>query len=423
MTEEQRMARELRSVRPHHDDPIIDFDVDVNELDRVARNELKTLTKENAETVAKHLVMAVRLIDSDPELAHQHVLSASRRAGRIAVVRETLGITAYATGDFALALREMRTFRRISGSNEQIALMVDSERGVGRSDKALELGRSVDRSTLTEATQVALAVAMSGARLDLDQPDLALGELEISQLDPTKAFSYSPELFRAYAEVLEELGRTEESAQWLMCAEVAEKALESSPVGENESDEDIIVIEEEFDDFDDDFDDVGEESHEQTSIDSSDKISDELSNEPSDDSHRFEDASVEARVETIVLADEPLAAELIVEHVAAEELVVAEILVDLESDDESDDENFDDESDVDDSADEVSAADVASLFDEVAVESVDHVAEGHGVEKVADVPVATVVYDFDDDLLEEDVAQVLRDTAHLAQEGEGESRA
>jgi hypothetical protein len=339
MTEEQRMARELRSVRPHHDDPIIDFDVDVNELDRVARNELKTLTKENAETVAKHLVMAVRLIDSDPELAHQHVLSASRRAGRIAVVRETLGITAYATGDFALALREMRTFRRISGSNEQIALMVDSERGVGRSDKALELGRSVDRSTLTEATQVALAIAMSGARLDLDQPDLALGELEISQLDPTKAFSYSPELFRAYAEVLEELGRTVESAEWLVCADVADKALETSPVGANESDEDIVVIEEEIEgDFDDD----------------------------ENDDH-----------------------------------------VDLDSDADAD-ADADDDDDDDDSDDVV--------IEEVIFDVADDTAGDKSVEKV--------VLDFDEDLLEDDVAQVLRETLHLAkEEGTGESRA
>jgi hypothetical protein len=183
-----------------------------------------------------------------------------------------------------------------------------------------------------------------------------------------------------------------------MCAEVAEKALESSPVGENESDEDIIVIEEEFDDFDDDFDDVGEESYEQSSVDSSDKIS--------DDANSFEVDVVEVPVEAAELAHVAVVAE----QIAVEDLVVAEILAD-------------DESDIDDSAEEVSAADVASLFDEVAVESVDHVAEGHGVEKVADVPVATVVYDFDDDLLEEDVAQVLRDTAHLAQEGEGESRA
>ncbi|MEG0589570.1 hypothetical protein [Aurantimicrobium sp.] len=248
LTEEQRMARELRMVRPHHDDPWIDDDVTGDELDKVARNELKTLTKENAERVAKHLVMAVRLMDENPELAHQHVLSAARRAGRIAIVRETLGITAYAIGDFALALRELRTYRRISGSNEQIALMVDAERGVGRPDKALELGRSVERSTLSEATQVALSIAMSGARLDLDQVDLALAELEIPQLDPTKAFTYSPALFSAYAEVLEELGRHQEAAEWTTCAEVAEKALVAADLMDStdEDDHDIVVFEEEL---------------------------------------------------------------------------------------------------------------------------------------------------------------------------------
>jgi hypothetical protein len=169
--------------------------------------------------------MAAQLIEEDPDLAHKHALSAARRAGRIAVVRETLAITAYATGDFALALRELRTYRRISGSNDQLPLMVDSERGVGRPDRALELGRSVDRATLPAGVQVGLAIAMSGARLDLGQPELALAELEIPQLDPDRAFSYSPALFSAYAEVLDELGRTTEAEEWRARSARAEAAL------------------------------------------------------------------------------------------------------------------------------------------------------------------------------------------------------
>jgi hypothetical protein len=141
------------------------------------------------------------------------------------VVRETLAITAYAIGDFALALRELRTYRRISGRNDQLPLMVDSERGVGRPDRALEVGRSVDRATLPAAVQVGLAIAMSGARLDLGQAELALAELEIPQLDPDRAFSYSPALFSAYAEVLEELGREAEAADWRARADRAEEAL------------------------------------------------------------------------------------------------------------------------------------------------------------------------------------------------------
>jgi hypothetical protein len=73
--------------------------------------------------------------------------------------------------------------------------------------------------------QVGLAIAMSGARLDLGQPELALAELEIPQLDPDRAFSYSPALFSAYAEVLEELGREAEAADWRARADRAEEAL------------------------------------------------------------------------------------------------------------------------------------------------------------------------------------------------------
>ena len=231
-------------MRPHHDDPEIPEGVVARDLPGEARVELKTLSKDNAEWVAQHLVMVSRLIESDPELAHRHALSAARRAGRIGVVRETLAITAYATGDFALALRELRTYRRISGSNDQLPLMVDSERGVGRPDRALELGRSVEKASLPADVQVSLAIAMSGARLDLEQPEAALAELEIPQLDPNRAFSWSPDLFHAYAEVLEELGRDEQAASWRERAEHAAEALaEALDIDEHET---IDVIEEEI---------------------------------------------------------------------------------------------------------------------------------------------------------------------------------
>lgn len=210
-----------KSVRSRHDDPLIPDDVTPAELDRGARAQLKTLSKENADGVANHLVMVARLIDADPQLAYRHAVSAARRAGRIAVVRETLAIAAYTIGDFALALRELRTYRRISGQNDQLPMMVDSERGLGRPDRALELARSVERETLPVDVQVELAIAMSGARLDLGQLDAALAELQIPQLDPDTAFPYSAALFSAYAAVLEDLGRTRESEDWYRRADAA----------------------------------------------------------------------------------------------------------------------------------------------------------------------------------------------------------
>jgi len=197
--------------------------------------------------------MAARLIDEDPSLAHEHALAASRRAGRIAVVRETVAITAYATGDFALALRELRTYRRISGRDDQIALMVDSERGVGRADRALEVGRTVDRASLPVEVRVELAIAMSGARLDLGQTERALQELDIPELDPDRAFSWSPALFAARATVLEELGQADEAQQWQRRADVAADALGSldADLEEIEIDE-IEEIEIEIDGADED---------------------------------------------------------------------------------------------------------------------------------------------------------------------------
>ncbi|MBX3312622.1 MAG: primosomal protein [Microbacteriaceae bacterium] len=204
-------------------DPELEFpeDLQLSDLEPQVRASLKTLSKENADEVAKHLVMVQNLLDVNPELAHKHALAAFSRAARLGVIRETLAMTAYSVGDFALALKELQAHKRISGSNEYIGLMVDSERGMGRPEKALQLGRSVDSSTLTKEGKVNLAIAMSGAKLDLGDAEGALLELEIPELNPKDAHPWSVGLYGAYAEVLRELGREQEAQKW---HDIAEKA-------------------------------------------------------------------------------------------------------------------------------------------------------------------------------------------------------
>jgi len=141
--------------------------------------------------------MAGRLIDDEPELAFQHALAASRRGGRLAAVREAVGLTAYAAGHYGEALREFRTYRRISGSNMHLPVMADCERGLGRPDRALDMARSEEAKDLDAPGKVELAIVAAGARTDLGQLDAAVSELEIAQLDINRAFSYSPRLFRA----------------------------------------------------------------------------------------------------------------------------------------------------------------------------------------------------------------------------------
>jgi len=208
--------------------PLIPSEITPDDLALGVRVQLKTLTAENAEMVARHLAMVNLLIDKDPELAHKHALAASRRAGRLAIVHETLGVTAYTVGDYALALRELLTHRRLSGSLDQIPLIVDSERGMNRPAKALEAAAGIDRKKLAVGVRINLAIALSGARLDLGDAKNAKLELEIPELSPKQIFPQSPLLFRSYAEVLRELGVSGES--WDHLADRAEKAL--SQVGE-----------------------------------------------------------------------------------------------------------------------------------------------------------------------------------------------
>ncbi|MFD5278905.1 hypothetical protein ACFWIX_15280 [Pseudarthrobacter sp. NPDC058362] len=220
-------VRDLRSAnRPDRErSPEIDEDVTGKELDRATQHQIKTLEAKSAEWVARHLVMAGRLIDEEPELAFQHALAASRRGGRLAAVREAVGLTAYAAGHYGEALREFRTYRRISGSNVHVPVMADCERGLGRPDRALDVARSEEAQDLDAPGKVELAIVAAGARTDLGQLDAAVAELEIPQLDINRAFSYSPRLFRAYGDALAAVGRETEADKWKKQAVVAENAL------------------------------------------------------------------------------------------------------------------------------------------------------------------------------------------------------
>lgn len=170
-------------------------------------------------------MMAGRLLEIDPELAFEHALAASRRGGRLGCVREAVGITAYAAGEYAEALREFRTYRRITGDNTHLPLMVDSERALGRHRKALELAAEVDPATLEKVVRVELAMVISGIHQDLGDGHQALKALEIPELNPHRGFSYSPRLFSAYADALRFAGRQQDAEMWDRRAAVAEEAL------------------------------------------------------------------------------------------------------------------------------------------------------------------------------------------------------
>lgn len=180
--------------------------------------QLRTLSKENAEGVAKHLVMAaVQLEADDIEAALAHAETAVRRAGRVPAAREALGMVAYRMGDFARALNEFRTVRRLSGSSHLLPLMVDCERGLGRHSRALELAATPEARTLADDERLELAIVVSGVRRDLGQLDAALLALQVPALKRgSKAGVHR--LHYAYADTLVALGRVDEAREWFQKA-------------------------------------------------------------------------------------------------------------------------------------------------------------------------------------------------------------
>ncbi|WP_129789291.1 hypothetical protein [Promicromonospora panici] len=207
------------------------------------RGRLRGLSKEHAEYVGLHLVMAGRLLDVDPERAYEHTQAAVRGAGRIDIVREAAGLAAYHTNRFAEALRELRTVRRLNGSSEHLPIMADAERGLGRPERALALAASEEAASLDATGRVELAIVASGARSDLGEHDAALAVLDKVAAEDAQG-DLGLRVLQARALALEAAGRTDEAAALL--ASVDSKALERA-IGATAPDEDITVFDVEDD--------------------------------------------------------------------------------------------------------------------------------------------------------------------------------
>lgn len=249
---EDRGGSRLAPKGPKLPEPRIPEGVTGKELDRSVHQQLRTLSKENADGVAQHLVMVAALLEADElDAALAHAETAVRRAGRVPAAREALGMVAYRTGDFARALTEFRTVRRLSGSSHLLPLMVDCERGLGRHGRALDLAASPEAASLSEADRIELAIVVSGVRRDLGQDDAALLALQVPALKRgPKAGVHR--LHYAYADVLEALGRRDEAREWFL------RAVEGDADGETDAVERLEELDgiELTDTGDDELDDV-----------------------------------------------------------------------------------------------------------------------------------------------------------------------
>ena len=261
--EGQRGSSMLTPKKPRLPEPSIPDDVTGFELDRSVKNQLRTLSKENAVGVGQHLVMAAAFLDTDIEAAQAHAETAVRRAGRVPAAREALGLVHYRKGEWAKALSEFRTARRLSGSSHMLPFMVDAERGLGRHARALDLAASPEAATLILDERIELAIVVSGIRRDLGQYDAAVVGLQLPQLNAGSRQPWAARLFYAYAEALLAKGDEDGARTWFGHAAGADLD------GETDADERLLELDglvltdlladEDDVEFEDDVDDAHDE--------------------------------------------------------------------------------------------------------------------------------------------------------------------
>lgn len=134
--------------------------------------------------------------------------------------------------------------------------MADSERALGRLDRALALLREADLAKLERSTQIELLIVESGIRRDQGLADAAVVVLQVPELKSARQRPWSARLYYAYADALLGAGREEEARDWFT------RAADADPDGQTDAadrlnDLDGIVLEDLADEdlADDDIDD------------------------------------------------------------------------------------------------------------------------------------------------------------------------
>ncbi|WP_344661717.1 hypothetical protein [Catenulispora subtropica] len=285
---------------------MIEADATIDQLDKDIQDELAQLLRSKAAVIAGHLVMAGRNLDEDPELAYRHARTAMKMAPRLASTREAAGLAAYLTGRYSEALADLRTVRRITGTNDHWAVMADCERGLGRPERALAMAAAPEAKTLDKETQIELRMVAAGARLDMEQPDAAVVQLQGADLTPAKVQPWTARLRYAYAEALLAADRQDEAREWFMRAADAdtegltdaaervddldgiafdeyEDELDAEDGAEDADGEDLQDVDGDFEDEDED-----EEVEEVEDDEFDDEDEDDFEDEDDDDEDDFE---------------------------------------------------------------------------------------------------------------------------------------
>lgn len=125
-----------------------------------------TPAKRQSAALAALAAAAEAFTDGQYHAAVRKAQHAKELASRDATIREILGLAAYRIGDWSVALRELRTYRRLSGETTHMPVEMDVLRALGRSAEVTELWEEFRRRGGSPATTKEARVVYASHLID-----------------------------------------------------------------------------------------------------------------------------------------------------------------------------------------------------------------------------------------------------------------
>ncbi len=134
--------------------------------------------------------------------------------------------------------------------------MADSERALGRLDRALDLTNSPEGRSADRATQIELRIVESGIRRDQGLAEAAVAALQLPEITDGRIRPGSARLFYAYADALLDAGREDEAREWFRKAAIADTGGDTDAADRFEELDQIFI--EDLEDLQDDGGDLAD---------------------------------------------------------------------------------------------------------------------------------------------------------------------
>jgi tetratricopeptide (TPR) repeat protein len=132
---------------------------------------IRSTPKERREPALGHLARGMEhYADERYEAAIPELLKAKELSPRAATIREILGLSAYHAGRWEEALRELRTFRRISGDLIHTPAEMDCLRALGRGGDVTKTWELVQSNEVSPTIQHEARVVYASHLLDQGKP-------------------------------------------------------------------------------------------------------------------------------------------------------------------------------------------------------------------------------------------------------------